>query len=338
MDKCFDFSNKIYLASGKSTTNRTTGQYRGLGGIIDSFFIGKLIEIGVTKVVEKGSRKKCILDFGIHTINKENVTDPDIIKIKEGGKEREPRLFIEIKNVSPNDRWLGLTEEQFNTILKNKIVDEDKSKAFVICASLLSKNEEKDSDLLGVYLKSNTNLKNFEKYCDISDLYVKIQYIFSIKELERKGTQFKEKSNLYETDIFQETGERTRNQIINRTIKQTIRKVNVKGNVLPIIMRNYEQKPKEFGDFLYQGELTIYKKKNKESRRMYIDCITDVTITNKVLGKFHLQAGKMYGCVFETVGQNPSLKRNNIWIAQRNLSNVVSEPIDKRIGHIRNKI
>ena len=78
----------------KTSSNRTTGQYRGLGSIIDSFIIGKLIEIGVAKIIDEFSEDKEIgLDFDIHSLTKENLSDPDITKIKENGAERKPKIF-----------------------------------------------------------------------------------------------------------------------------------------------------------------------------------------------------------------------------------------------------
>jgi hypothetical protein len=71
---------------------------------------------------------------------------------------------------------------------------------------------------------------------------------------------------------------------------------------------------------------------------MYIHCKTDVTIKNKVLGIYKLKKGKIYECFFVTMGRNPTLKVNNIWIAQRNLSNAITAKVNDRIKLIRKKI
>lgn len=97
-------------------------------------------------------------------------------------------------------------------------------------------------------------------------------------------------------------------------------------------------KPKEFGEFKFNGNLEVYLKKNVKSKRMYIRCKTNVTIKNNILGFFHLKKGKIYDCFFATVGWNPRLKRNNIWIAQRNLQNILSKSIPERVGEIMGKI
>ena len=59
---------------------------------------------------EFNSNKKYILDFDIKG-NNEVRDEPDIVEIVENSTLREPQVFIEIKNTSENDRWIGLTEE-----------------------------------------------------------------------------------------------------------------------------------------------------------------------------------------------------------------------------------
>jgi len=338
LEKCFKFAVEYHLDERKGQSNRTTGQYRGLGGIVDNFFIGKLIEIGVASIIQESTKKKMILDFEIHEITKENVTDPDIVSIKERRKERTPKLYIEIKNVSLADRWIGLTAEQFRTILKNSVVKDDPSKLFIIYASLLSKNDGADGDLLGVYLKAKIGQKLLKRFCDSKDLYVKIQYILSGDELKSKGVSFREGSYMYETEIFQEVNAKTADKITNPENSHIYTMLRKGGNILPIIMRDRKPKPKEFGKFTYQGNLEIYTKKNPKSNRMYVYCKSNVRVKNKVLGIFNLKKGKVYECYFTTVGWNPTLKRNNVWIAQRNLTNVVPSDVSSRIQNIANKI
>ena len=238
LEKCFKFAVEYHLDERKGPSNRTTGQYRGLGGIVDNFFIGKLVEIGVTSILEKFTKKKLILDFEIHELDRESVTDPDIVSIKEDGKDRQPRLYVEIKVVSPSDRWIGLTTEQFQTILKNSIADDEPSRVYIIYASLMSRTDEADGDVLGVYLKEKTGLKIFERFCDSHDLYVKIQYVIRGDELEKKGVRFDEGSYLYETEIFEEVSEKTADKITNPENNHIFKKLRLKSDVLPIIMRN----------------------------------------------------------------------------------------------------
>lgn len=338
LDRCFNFAVKYHLDETKLGTNRTTGQYRGLGGIIDSFIIGKLIEIGVSKIIENSSNKSCLLDFEIHELNKENISDPDITGISEKNQKRFPNLYIEIKNISEGDRWIGLTSEQFSTILSNKLVQNDSKKVVLIYASLIKRSENGNIDPLGVFLKSKINMDLLKKFCNVGDLYVKIRYIINGEDLKKYGVDFNQGSYLYETEIIKEASPLTSKKILSN--HENFKKIKLKKGYFPVIMSNSMPEPKEFGKFYYEGNIEIYVKnnyKNKKltSKRMYLLCRSDSLIKNKVLGIFELKKDKVYECWFTTVGMNPSLKRNNIWIAQRNLKNIVSKDIDDYIGYIK---
>ncbi|MFA5382378.1 MAG: hypothetical protein WC356_04370 [Candidatus Micrarchaeia archaeon] len=341
LERCFKFALEYHLDKTKLATNRTTGQYRGFGGIIDSFVIGKLIEIGVAELIEGKTKKKCALDFDIHQLKKENISDPDIIKIIDKNTEREPNLYVEIKNISEADRWIGLTAEQFSTILSDKLVNWDPKKVVLIYASLIKKNESADIDPLGVYLKSKLDSESFEKFCNVKDLYVKIQYIITGDDLKKFGVAFNQGSYLYETEIIKEASPLTAKRILNS--HEGYEKIKLKKGKLPIIMSNLMKEPEEFGEFTYKGDIEVYMKTNYKrnkisSRRMYIYCKKTTIIKNKVLGTFNLEKDKIYECWFTTVGMNPSLKRNNIWIAQRNLKNIVKNSLRDYIKDIQRKI
>jgi len=338
LKKCFKFAVEYHLDETKLAANRTTGQYRGLGGIIDSFVIGKLIELGVARIIEQNTNKKCILDFDMHENLNEHINDPDIIKIEEDGEERDPRLFIEIKNISPDDRWIGLTAEQFRTILTDDMAGENPENVILIYASLISKNSEKDIDPLGVYLKSCIEQDLLDDFCQVEDLYIKIQYISTGAELQEKGVEFNVGSFLYETDIFEEASGLTSRQVKDPEKRDKFVPQELEPNKFPVIMRNMKDPPEEFGEFTFTGVIEVFKKTNEKSQRMYVHCIEDVKIKNFVLGVFNLEAGKVYETYFETVGMNPTLKRNNIWIAQRNLSNVISMTPEEKIKEIKENI
>jgi len=341
LDASFKFALEYHLDKTKLSTNRTTGQYRGLGGIIDSFVIGKLIEIGVAKIIERKINKRLVLDFGIHQLDKENISDPDVIQIIEDNKGRMPNLFLEIKNISEEDRWIGLTAEQCNTILSSKLAKNDPKKVILIYATLFKKRDAGDMDPLGVYLNSKIDMGLLKKFCDVGDLYVRILYIITAEDLKKFGTHFNQGSYLYETDIIKEASNITSKKIMKS--EEKYQKIKIKQGMLPVIMSDNMPSPKEFGDFKYQGDIDVYIKTNYidkkiSSRRMYIYCKTDTKIVNKVLGVFELKKGRVYECWFVTVGMNPSLKRNNIWIAQRNLRNIIPKKLEEYIKEIRQGI
>jgi len=332
LDKAFDFAIKYHLDPKKGRFNRTTGQTRGLGGVIDSFLRGKVVEQCIVNILHKfNGRKICGLDFEVHDVSDD---DPDIIGVKEGSTVRPPKLFVEIKNVADTDRWEGLTEEQFETIRKNNIVGDDLDKIFIVYANIRNRNSShtKKDDMLGVFLRSELGSNQYEGFSDINDLYVEVSLVLSGRELLEKGTKFEKGYLFYETEIFKEVEEK----IVKR---KNISKTDYKKNTLPRFQ--YEKKypyPEKFGDIKYEGKIVLFKKENEKSNRVYIYCITDVKVRNNVLGEFKLDKGCYYEYMPKTVSRDPVLKRNNIWIAKRNASSIVAKTPKERLKEIAEKI
>lgn len=117
--------------------------------------------------------------------------------------KREPNLFIEIKNTSENDRWIGLTEEQFNTIKRSAKGRE----IFMIYASIVSNirdNNPKTADLTGMFLKKIEDQDKSQIFQEFLSLNAKcrIEFIVSSKDLERFAFPFERGMNMYETKLF----------------------------------------------------------------------------------------------------------------------------------------
>ena len=334
--RCFEFPVKYYLDDTKSKSNRTTGQQRGLGSIINDFFLGKLIEIGVARAIEsKATDKKCELDFGIHATGENHDNDPDIVNIKEASTTRKPKLFVEIKNVSENDRFIGLTAEQCKTMLESPLINNDPEKLYIVYATISSADKNKICDVFGAYLKSEINDSLLDGLAGIDDIYLEIKSVISAKELMDNGVRFNKGSLFYETEIL---GKEIEAKKVKKIKSQGFKEVRVKNGKLNIIMMNEYPEPKEFGDFQISGEALIYVKKNEKSTRVYLNALSDGMISNKILGEFPLQNGKMYELLFTTIGRNPVLSRNNIWIARRNLCNLVKDSVEDRIKHLAKNI
>ena len=334
--KCFEFPVRYYLDDTKSKSNRTTGQQRGLGSIINDFFLGKLIEIGVARAInERNDAIKCELDFNIHEAGENHNDDPDILNIIENGQTRKPRLFIEVKNISENDRFIGLTTEQCKTMLQSTIINNDASKLYIIYASVLSKDSEKICDVFGAYLKSEIADNLLDGFAGIDDIYLEIKSVINAKELIEHGIEFNKGSLFYETNLLgEEIVEVKAVKIKNLGYK----KVHLSNEKMPVIMMNDYPEPKEFGDFKLFGEVDLFVKNNEKSRRVYLDAKSNGRITNKMLGDFIFQKDKMYEVFFTTMGRNPILSRNNLWIARRNLSNLIKDSATERIDYIAKNI
>lgn len=315
-DSAFDFALKYHLEPKKSQSSRTSGATRGLGGVFDSFVRGKLVEIGVASALKTlNSAKDFVLDFDIKG-NKEVICEPDITVVIENGRRRAPKCFLEIKNVSKDDRWIGLHLEQFETMKKSS----DPENIFVIGAYIENNNtgNSKEKDLLGIYLKNKFRIDAFKDFTNLTNIEVVIEYAISGKELHNQGKIFKKGSFMYETEIFEEVGLQT----ITAINSGRINKIGTfSGGVLDrYLMDSKFPDPEFMGEFKCKGNFCLYEKINEKSVRRYIQCNTNVEVSSNYLGNFMLEKGKIYLFNLSTMGRNPALNRNNIWIAKRSVS------------------
>lgn len=200
--QAFSFAVNYYL-SKNNHIGRTSGEPRGLGATLDSFLRGKLVEIGAKKIIESYLMNdiKVGLDFDIKPL-KEVTPEPDIVSVIDGVTSRNPNYFIEIKTINKTDRWLGLTEEQMNTMETSA----DLRDIFCIYCSLNIENNSSNSsssDLVGMVLKTLTNLEIFKDFSDIN-VAVRLEYILPLANLKDFGTIFSKGDHLYETNLFNE--------------------------------------------------------------------------------------------------------------------------------------
>jgi len=100
--------------------------------------------------------------------------------------------------------------------------------------------------------------------------------------------------------------------------------------------------PDSMGEFSFEGKIELYEKINPKSTKRFIYCLTNVEVFNEVLGNFYLNQGQTYFFNLGTVGRNPLLKRDNIWIAKRKIPVLQEEKIlkntDEVLKLIANKI
>ena len=172
-------------------------------------------------------------------------------------------------------------------------------------------------------------------FADIDDIYLEIKSVINAKELTENCLKFDKGSLFYETEILgPEITETKANKI--RTSEYETK--NFKNEVLPIIMMNSYPAPKEFGEFRLEGQATLFIKTNDKSKRIYLDCHSDGYIENKSLGRFELKNGKMYELFFTTIGRNPVLSRNNLWIARLNVHKIIPDTVEQRIEYISQNI
>jgi len=322
--RVFEFATNYYIDPTKNTTGRTTGEPRGLGAILDSFTLGKLTEIGIEKIFsEFNSDKKYLLDFEIKD-NNQVKDEPDIIKIFEQDNFREPCVFVEIKNTSEKDRWIGLTEEQFNTIKRSA---KDKQ-IYMIYASLKSdtlNQNPKTTDLTGMFLKEIEDKNKstvFQKFASLN-ASCRIEFILTSKDLQNFSFPFERGMNMYETDLFKE--KKTNSFYSNNGTRKDVLKIEEFENLHEYLFLDIDSEHKaeneKISKFLVKGSFKLIFKKKKK----YIQCISDVYLFNQIFGKFELKSGKFYSFNLSTVGRDPKLKRNNVFIAKNRVYQLIKE-------------
>ena len=133
LERCFKFTLNYHLDKKKGSVSRTSGQYRGLGGIIDSFFIGKIIEIGVASIISRYSpnnfavkprSKNWVPSIQPSIIGPLKVTPKALNKSLDGnslyGKKTQPYKFEPASN-------LKAAEEEVTYFNENQLEDRIRS-------------------------------------------------------------------------------------------------------------------------------------------------------------------------------------------------------------------
>ncbi|GKS67903.1 hypothetical protein YTPLAS73_14500 [Nitrosarchaeum sp.] len=303
-----------------------------MGEIVDSFISGKVIELGVIDILKKINGEK---DFfpDIEVRSTQDYSDPDIVAVKENEAKREPKVFVEIKNDLREYRWTGLYKEQFESMQNHKSINGDIKKIFIVYASLKSKKEvgKERNDLFGIYLKSISDMSVFKDFSVPSDLYVEINHVITGEELVNNGDFFnKDEDFIYETDVLKESSLGVVKA--DGSLRKGCEKIVPSGNKIPTdAVGNHAEK---IGEFTFSGNVEVYKVKFRNSYSIYIKCISDVVVKNKILGKFDLEGGKQYQVVIKKLMQ---CGRNNLWIAKRNLE-FVTKSNEARMFEIAEKI
>lgn len=337
--RVFEFGTNYYINPSKNTIGRTTGEPRGLGAILDAFTLGKLTEIGIEKIFKTlNDKKDYILDFDIKS-NSEVKDEPDILAIVENGIQRDIEIFIEIKNTSDSDRWIGLTEEQFGTIKRGA----NGKKIYMIYASIVSdtiNNNPKTTDLTGMFLKEIEDKSKSEIFQKFANLNAKcrIEFIISSEDLEKFSFPFERGMNMYETNLFEV---KKRTSFYSKSgLRKDVLSVDEYTNFNDYFRLSIEQglypEKIEISNIAIKGSFTIFNKKKKS----YIYCLSNVCIKSDIFGVFELKKDNFYSFNLNTVGRDPKLKRNNIFIAKRRIYQLIdngeiTKPSDITIDIVR---
>jgi len=293
IEKSWKFALEYYLDESKPIKDRTNFQKRGLGGIIDSF-LNKIIEIAVCKKLHEINPKKIFeTDFDIHPLTKKK-TEPDIINIVEKNrKSSEPKIYVEIKNSADADDWFGPKASELESIKKNVFeIDSTKKMYYIYCEIKDRHGQSRKSSPLGVWLKHKLKQDpNLKKFHNVKDLFVQFNYVFTVEDIDDFGTTLEKGTPLPDTDVFPEVKERTKKQIRKKIGENSLDKINLTNGLLPKITasrlskRKWLPYPNALGNFKFKGKIEAYVEKHSTVRNCWLKCLTDVTVSNDVLGK-----------------------------------------------------
>jgi hypothetical protein len=345
--ECVTFAYNYHMFEGKGARGRTNQGKRGFGGELDAFVPGKLCEIAVTKILEKysNSSKKLHIDNDVYPDSDNRVkSDPDIVKVGENGILRKPKLFIEVKRISPSDKMVGIRKSQLDESVKKwqgDIVGDDK--IFIVHAELFYNEENKKSnDITGSILKNLTknNDYKFDKFSNHSSLRCKINHIYTIKELKKYGRIFPQgeiipKIMFYEKDELKNTNGHYRLRSTGKLRKNHIIVKNFEGiNTLKPYIKGSDMKI-DYGECEFYGKFNLIEPKNNKNNRQIIECLTDVKVKNNFFGEYILPKGNefLFNVENSLGGINKTKGIDDLWMSitklkQLNNNKAIKSPND----------
>tara|TARA_B110000483_G_C18116209_1_gene511746 strand:- start:86 stop:1216 length:1131 start_codon:yes stop_codon:yes gene_type:complete len=342
LEKWFKFSIEYWLNPKKGKTGRTSGQPRGLGDVLDSFMM-KIIETGIAKIIEENysENKEFITDDAIKPNNVIR-DDPDIFKIKENDNERDPKVFIEIKYHSANAHWIGPRTKQieaFETGSSRLNINDDKIYiigADIINDSTIPADKGKKDSLLGIFLKSFTDIDYFNEFYETLPK-IQIRYALRLRDLKNKGTIVGKGDYFLSTAIFEEN--KFENFYKDESLKEKYKiieyphwdKVN---NEITLCLQSEAEKTENgkikiplknnpienYGKFKIIGEnVDFIIKENDLSDRYFILCKEDIKLSNEFFGEYNLKNNSIYSFQLNSMGRDPTIKNENLFISENYL-------------------
>lgn len=337
-----NFIKNYHLNPTKGLRGRTNQGKRGFGGELDEWVPGKLIEIGTCKILESfGSDLRLLPDFEIYS-NKEvgERSDPDITRILEEkkGVERNPKLFLEIKRLEENSKWLGPRSHQLKGIDRASNFSNDE--IFMIHTSIEFEDNKslKERDITASILSrlSKSNSLDLSAFSEFSDLVARIQYIYSLDDLHRHGQIFPKGSIIPETDfpssmlLVNKDGTIRKGFAIKHQFEGT--------HNLKMRIESSQEEP-EYGDWEIDGEFWIATKNKKD----YIHAVNETVMFNKVFGKYFLEKGRTYKFHFvNKLGKDTYKNIDDVWLSKKRLDELYESDelrsVDVRLNEIINKI
>jgi hypothetical protein len=284
------FCKNYHLDESKRLNDRTNSGRRGFGGVVDAFGPGKLTEIGICKILANLTQDKELFpDTEVYSDSEVGKkVNPDIISVKENNQIRKPKLYIEIKDDDSKSDWIGIREDQLNSI--KRVHGDDLEKVFLIFGRTYfdDNKNEKEKDFFGSFLKS-INLSNefsFNEFSDITNIKCDIKYAFSVADLITYGHLYKAGEIIMNSyfdeakQIYTKKGSLWKDKILSKELKdnEIIIALTEDGQILP------------YSEFNFVGYAHLIINKDDNNKK-FIHFLKDSTIENKYFGRFDYKKG-----------------------------------------------
>ena len=329
--KVLEFVRNYHLEPTKGQRGRTNQGKRSFGGEIDEFIPGKLVEIGVCRVLEKFSDgKKMFPDFEIYT-NKEvgDKSDPDITKVQDANSHlRSPNTFIEIKRHDHNADWLGPRKHQLK----------DLTEGYMIHASIEFEDDKtkKEHDITGSILKkiTNPNYIDYSAFSDFESLVLNIDYAYSFKDIRQKGHFFESGNIIPETEFSSSRPAYKKDGSMSSVY---VDKQTYSGLTNHTMCWENKNETLTFSDWELNGKYEIFTDK---TNKKYIHAVHDATMFSKVFGFFELSDNTTYKFFFRNKlgkqgGKDVFKSIDDYWFAKKRLDELL---LNNEINDTRSKI
>lgn len=340
LDSALKFTYKWHLDKTKQSAGRTNQGRRGFGGEIDAFVPGKLLEIGCCKIIQRFTNRKIELtpDFKIYSDQEvAKKSDPDILCVKENGKDKDLRRYIEIKRLSDNDEWLGPRCDQLESFDKSIWKDLNLYMVHGIFRFDDDKSK-KEQDITGSLLQRlfSDGKTRFEKFSNFDDLYCEIEFAYSLSDIKKFGRLYKKdeiiptygegkrrEKKYHLVSVYNKDGKPRKNYIkMNSEVKKKKLNMEIKG----------EKKSGAgaiYGDWELNGKFDFFKKDvldastgDKKYSYEIIHCLEETTMFNKLFGKYVLKKGVTYRFYLEAKGGGTKTI-DDWWFLRRRLNELI---------------
>jgi hypothetical protein len=132
---------------------------------------------------------------------------------------------------------------------------------------------------------------------------------------------------MYEANLFEEKPQKS--FYTKENPRKDVKSIKCYKNFDKIIKLEIEEgrypEKKEISEFQVKGDFKLIRK----NKKLFIECLSDVDVNNNIFGNFCLSKGKFYNFCLTTLGRDPQLKKNNLFISKHRVYQLMaSKQID----------